>query len=477
VTASLRGATGRARGDASRRCMERTISTPRRFIVSSNSDDRHAEQILALVERSSIEPAIEEISNSWLRCAKEHRVDPTDRSAPQILGAGEINARREPLEKLIFTARGEIDHLHSMVRAAGYVVLLCDMTGSAIEHRGQEADASQFASWGTWLGGVWSEPVEGTNGVGTCIVEERPVTVHRGQHFRARHKDLSCSAAPVFGVDGSMIAVLNLSAIDPNLSERAHALTGTLTMAAARTIEERYFRDHFRREWVIAVGLEESASAVLLAVDGDQRIVGANRAARQCFALDEARLQAGIGLWQLFERNLALFRRGYEADVAARLDIAGSDLTCPAIITAPTDQLSLASMVQHTHPRFELLAYLRDPTPADRARGGLPPRTMRRIDEFIEVHISENIELSMLATIAQLSTYHFAREFKRWTGVTPHKYLVRKRVERAKDMLARTNYSLTEVALAAGFSDQSHLARHFRQVVGSTPRQFRWSQR
>ena len=102
---------------------------------------------------------------------------------------------------------------------------------------------------------------------------------------------------------------------------------------------------------------------------------------------------------------------------------------------------------------------------------------MRRVDEYMEAHISKNIELPMLSTIANLSIYHFAREFKRSTGVTPHNYLLRKRVERAKDMLARTNYSLTEVALAAGFSDQSHLSRHFRQMVGSTPRNFRWSQR
>lgn len=77
---------------------------------------------------------------------------------------------------------------------------------------------------------------------------------------------------------------------------------------------------------------------------------------------------------------------------------------------------------------------------------------------------SENIELPRLATLANLSIYHFAREFirfKRSTDVTPHNYLLRKRVERAKDMLAHTDYSLTEVALAAGFSDQSHLARIF----------------
>jgi transcriptional regulator GlxA family with amidase domain len=157
--------------------------------------------------------------------------------------------------------------------------------------------------------------------------------------------------------------------------------------------------------------------------------------------------------------------------------IAGTYETCPAIIAGPASRQGLASTVQHTHPRFELLAKLQDPKPPTRARGGLPPRAMRRIHEYIEAHVSENIELSMLATIADLSLYHFAREFKRSTGVAPHGYLVRKRVERAKDMLTRTDYSLTEIALAAGFSDQSHLARHFRQIVGSTPREFRWAQR
>jgi AraC-like DNA-binding protein len=63
------------------------------------------------------------------------------------------------------------------------------------------------------------------------------------------------------------------------------------------------------------------------------------------------------------------------------------------------------------------------------------------------------------------------------TTPAANNYLVHKRVERAKEMLARTDYSLTEIALTTGFSDQSHLARHFRNIVGSTPKQFRWSQR
>src|SRR5262249_547723 len=150
---------------------------------------------------------------------------------------------------------------------------------------------------GTWLGGVWSEDLEGTNGIGTCIIEERPITVHRGQHFRSRNKDLSCSGAPIFGIDGRLIAVLDVSAIDPGRSERAHALTGALSIEVARAIEERFFREQYRRQWIVAIALpEESAPGMLLAVDGSQRIVGADRVARRRLHIEDETLRAGLSL-------------------------------------------------------------------------------------------------------------------------------------------------------------------------------------
>src|SRR5207244_8087750 len=88
------------------------------------------------------------------------------------------------------------------------------------------------------------------------------------QHYRTRHIDLSCSGAPIFGADGRLLAVLDGSAIDPDRSERAHALTGVLTIASARAIEERFFRERFRREWVIALAMPEPhGTGMLLTVD------------------------------------------------------------------------------------------------------------------------------------------------------------------------------------------------------------------
>lgn len=443
---------------------------------------RHGDHVHLVAAGDTAVLGIEEVSTSWQRSAKKYKVNPDSTDAPRILTPYEIKEFREPIDSLIFGAQEEIDRLYKVVRDAGYTVLLCDTAGAAVEHRGEDTDASQFKFWGTWLGGVWSEELEGTNGIGTCIVEERPITVHRGQHYRSRHIDLSCSGAPIFDVDGKLLAVLDVSAIDPARSERAHALTGALVTSSARAIEERFFREQFSREWIVAVASpEEGTTGILLAVDKNQRLVGANRAARTWLLLEDNRLRAGVSLWSLFERDPALFRRQDSADIPTRLIIAGTDETLPALVTPPERNSGVwqshASAALHARPRLDQLGALRQLEPPVQARGGLPPGAARRVREYVEMNLGDSIDLAALATIAGLSVYHFARAFKQSAGVTPHHYLVKRRVERAQEMLARTELPLPEIALSAGFSDQSHLARHFRQLLGVTPGQFRRSLR
>jgi AraC-like DNA-binding protein len=451
----------------------------------ASSDGRpaqHSEQVYLVAQGEALEPSIDEVSPSWQRSANQYRVDPDSREAPRILTSREVNNRREPLDELVYSAQEELDRLYKVVREAGYTLLFCDNTGVAVEHRGDDSDASRFRYWGTWLGGMWSEAIEGTNGIGTCIAEERPVTIHRSQHYRTRHVDLSCSGAPVFGADGRLMAVLDVSAIDPDRSERAHALTGALTVTSARAIEERFFRERFHREWVVAIAPpDERTTAMLLAVDSNQRISGANRAARAALLLDDRNLQAGVSLWNIFERDRTLFRRNDPTDTATRLVVAGSDEAWPALVTPPIRNLSpgrnTASLALHTRPRSDVLASLPSLAPAPQARGGLPPAAMGRVRGYIEAHLSDSIELVQLSAIAGLSVFHFARQFKQSAGVSPHYYLVGRRIERAKELLAETDLSLSEIAFATGFSDQSHLTRHFRQMIGVAPGQFRRSLR
>jgi AraC-like DNA-binding protein/PAS domain-containing protein len=442
----------------------------------------HIDRVCATAEGQESPSADDEVSISWQRCVNTYGVDPASSEPPRILTRGELKDFREPLEKLVADAQDELDRLYNVVRRAHYVILLCDSSGVVIDHRGNPAEAEQFQYWGIWLGGVWSEEVEGTNGIGTCIAEERPVTIHQSQHFRARHIGLSCSGAPIFDGDGKLAAILDVSSLDPELSEQSHALTGALTEASARAIEERFFRERFRREWVVAVAPPDgTAAAMLIAVDRDQRIVGADRNARRMLARNGPDLEIGASLWTIFERDDVLFRQKNRGDVATRLVPAGADELWPALITPPESvsgvRLNPESAGLHARPRSDMIGNLPQLIRPDQARGGLPPRALRRVREYVDAHLEENIGLEALAAAAGLSMFHFARAFKQSEGVTPHSYLIQRRVERAQELLTATDCSLSDIALATGFSDQSHLARHFRERVGIPPSSFRWSKR
>lgn len=119
-----------------------------------------------------------------------------------------------------------------------------------------------------------------------------------------------------------------------------------------------------------------------------------------------------------------------------------------------------------------------DPSPLQTSQpvtftGGLSARKLRQVLEFIGENYDRDIRLAELAQVAGMSNFHFAREFKRTTGTTPHQYLIRYRVERAKSLLARDDLPLTEVGLRSGFSHQSHFTRLFRKITGTTPHSYR----
>jgi AraC family transcriptional regulator len=106
-------------------------------------------------------------------------------------------------------------------------------------------------------------------------------------------------------------------------------------------------------------------------------------------------------------------------------------------------------------------------------RGGLTARQLRRVKEFIEAQIPNEITISDLAALAGLSHYHFIRSFKDTVGLTPYQYVLSERIRRARGLLSKPDLSLGDVALAAGFSDASQLNRVFRKFVGVTPTAFR----
>ena len=110
-------------------------------------------------------------------------------------------------------------------------------------------------------------------------------------------------------------------------------------------------------------------------------------------------------------------------------------------------------------------------------RAGLAPWQLRRVDEFIEAHLDGDPSIADLARECRLSESHFARAFRRTTGMTPHRWVMKRRIERAKELLLQSDLELTQIALACGFVDQSHLNRNFVRAEGHSPGKWRWLRR
>jgi AraC family transcriptional regulator len=106
-------------------------------------------------------------------------------------------------------------------------------------------------------------------------------------------------------------------------------------------------------------------------------------------------------------------------------------------------------------------------------RGGLPAWRQRRVVEFIEEHLAEEISLAALAETADLSLYHFARAFTQSFGVPPHRYHMVRRMDRAKSLLRKPALTVTEIGLQAGFRETSSFTRAFRRFTGLTPTEYR----
>jgi len=105
--------------------------------------------------------------------------------------------------------------------------------------------------------------------------------------------------------------------------------------------------------------------------------------------------------------------------------------------------------------------------------GGLGALRLRRVVDYIEAHLSDDISLRDLAAQAGLSTHHFGEAFKASTGTSPHRYLVERRIRRAKELLLGAEQSIADIAMSVGFASHSHFTDNFRRLTGTTPSRFR----
>lgn len=104
--------------------------------------------------------------------------------------------------------------------------------------------------------------------------------------------------------------------------------------------------------------------------------------------------------------------------------------------------------------------------------GGLSSDKLRQAIDYIQAHLAENLSLEAIATEVGMSRFYFCRLFKQSIGITPYQYLIKCRIDRAKVLLRQRKLGITDIAVEVGFSNQSHFTKHFKRIVGKTPKKF-----
>jgi AraC family transcriptional regulator len=302
------------------------------------------------------------------------------------------------------------------------------------------------------------------------------------------HEESTMSGIGILGVPSSSLRIVEIS--PPDIAHRQLANWGRIQADNVRVTRRETFEDGFQAQRHLLIAYERAERH-----DGETLIEGLPKSTLREFNCRLSFVPAGHRFfgWQT-PRVLTRVTYIY-IDLPDRLLDQESGLACPEIRPrlfffdqAVWDTaLKLKAEVGNSDPwsreyaealslvlMHELLRLERTaPSMARRVRGGLPAWQQKRVAEFIEEHLAEEISLAALAELVDLSLYHFARAFTQSFGAPPHRYHMARRMDRAKGLLQRPALSVTQIGARIGFRETSSFSKAFRNFTGLTPTEYR----
>ena len=293
------------------------------------------------------------------------------------------------------------------------------------------------------------------------------------------------------GIPGVLSPSLPIVAISPpDIARRRLTNWGRIQADHVRVIRRETFEYGFQAQRHLLIAYERAERH-----DGETLIEGLPKSTLREFNSKLSFVPAGHRFYG-WQTPRVLTRVTYiYIDLPYRVFDRGSGMACPAI--SPRlfffDQavwdtaLKLKAEVGNSDPwsreyaetlslvlMHELFRLERKiPSAPSPVRGGLPAWQQKRVVEFIEEHLAEEISLAALAQLVDLSLYHFARAFTQSFGAPPHRYHMVRRMDRAKSLLQRPTLSVTEIGARIGFRETSSFTRAFRKFTGLTPTEYR----
>ena len=249
-------------------------------------------------------PVDEVVRASWNRCINTYSLDPQETRRPTMVERADLQARRERLGVVLAIARIEMEGLGKLMEHSEYSIMLTDRDGVILSYVGDPGFSAIARRCGFREGVMWSEREMGTNGMGTCLMTQRSVVIHRTDHFLAQNTQLTCSAAPIFDMRGQLLAALDISGASSNTQTHTLALVDL----AAQNVENRVFlgackefhvlRFHRCAEFVSTPG------EGVVAFDDQGIIKGANRGALKLLGLRDHESLCGQRVDRVLDTSL-----------------------------------------------------------------------------------------------------------------------------------------------------------------------------
>lgn len=279
--------------------------------------NEHSDRVYTLANEKS-GPASSPITASWRRCLTKHGLAPDVARPPVRLTEEEFRDTLGRSGEVLEEATSELDWLFGMVGKAGCCLVFTNSDGVVLERRGVQSEDKEFRDLGLWMGALWSEASVGTNGIGTALAEGRMVTVFRDQHFLSANIGLSCASSPVRDHKGRIVAAIDVSTARRDATEMIMPVLAQAVRDSASRIEVNLFRRAYSDARIVLVPSASHAGSALLAVDRDDMVLGATRAARIALKLDDNMIDSGMPAADLLHEHLDVEGRDLlEAERAA----------------------------------------------------------------------------------------------------------------------------------------------------------------
>ncbi|MBL8883358.1 MAG: sigma-54-dependent Fis family transcriptional regulator [Hyphomicrobium sp.] len=248
------------------------------------------------------------IKASWRRCFTDYHLDPLDRRGPPLASRNTLKVLQGEMAEMLSDSTMIINRLRGVAREVDRIVLIANADGIIVSNHADSPISQEILREGFAIGSILHEQHVGTNGIGTCIASRQPITINAEAHFNKAFRGFTCSAAPVFGPDGSVLAAIDISG--RLRSDRAEGnFAQHFIYEAAQLISLLLFRKKHKSDCIVLLSNAEDtipfSTQALVATDETGKILGATADGFACLGVSDLQALAGRSLSDICKANFS----------------------------------------------------------------------------------------------------------------------------------------------------------------------------